>query len=127
MSRKKRFKIRLNNIENLETLMHEVYNDANFQIAEAQKVINEMVNSSDIEDVGDLTSIAKEKATLLKVKDSSIKIKLDLAKLEHEVLKANGASSTTTDSGVQTPGKIDFGVVRDFIKNGGKDKEELNT
>ena len=127
MPRKKKYKVRLNNIENLESLMQEVYNDSNFQINEAQRVINELATSSDPEDTSDLASITREKTNLLKVKDSSIKIKLDLAKLEGEILKHSG----DIDKGIEThtnqsPNEVDFKAVRDIIKNGKNDTDKLN-
>lgn len=127
MSRKKKYKVRLNNVENLETLMQEVYNDTNFQINEAQRAINEMANASEPEDVNDLTSITREKANLLKIKDSSIKIKLDLAKLENEIIKANGSVSEGLESHIgDAADKADFKAVRDIIKNGKKDNEKID-
>jgi len=126
MPRKKKYKVRLNNIENLETLMQEVYNDSNFQINEAQRAINEMTTGSMPEDVNDLTSITRERANLLKIKDSSIKIKLDLAKLENEIIKANGSVSEGLESHIgESADATDFKVVRDIIKNGKRDNEKL--
>lgn len=127
MPRKKKYKVRLNNVENLESLMQEVYNDSNFQINEAQRAINEMSNSAESEDVSDITSVTREKANLLKIKDSSIKIKLDLAKLESEIIKHNGSVTEGVKSHVgDSAAPSDFKAVRDMIKNGKKDNEKLD-
>jgi len=117
MPRKKKYKVKLNNVENLESLMQEVYNDSNAQINEAQKVINEMTNSVETEDVNEMASITREKANLLKIKDSSIKIKLDLAKLENEVIKHNGSIDKGLESHIgESANPSDFKAVRDLIK-----------
>ena len=127
MARKKKYKVRLNNIENLESLMQEVYNDSNFQINEAQRAINEMTNGASPEDTSDLTSLTREKANLLKIKDSSIKIKLDLAKLESEIIKNDGSVEKGVESHTgQSADESDFKAIRDIIKNGKKDNDKLD-
>jgi hypothetical protein len=79
MPRKKKQDVKVNNSESLEGLMQETYNDACLQINDAQRTINELSASATPADVDDLTKIAKEKGNLLKVKDSAIRIKLELA------------------------------------------------
>ena len=92
MPRKKKQDVKVNNTESLEGLMQETYNDACLQITDAQKTINELSTSIPQTDLGvdDLTKIAKEKAGLLKVKESGIRIKLELAKLQSDILKNRG-------------------------------------
>ena len=82
MPRRKKTKLKLNDVDSLTNLMQETYNDACSQQIDAQRAINEMVNSAEPEDVNDITSIAREKANLLKIKDSAIKVKLELSKLK---------------------------------------------
>ena len=65
MPRKKRQKIKTNSNESLESLLQETYNDACVNIIDAQRTINEMVNSAEPEDIDDLTKIAKEKTNAL--------------------------------------------------------------
>ena len=78
MPRKKKQDVKVNDNESLEGLMQETYNDACLQINDAQRTINELSASATPADVDDLTKIAKEKGNLLKVKDSAIRIKLEL-------------------------------------------------
>jgi ribosomal protein L35 len=115
MGSRRKTSIKLNSIDNLQNLMQEVYNDANAQINDAQRAINEMANGSTPEDVQDLTSIAREKGNLLKIKDAAAKIKLELAKLEHEIIKKD---TNSDDSGKKGAGvtKDDFKSVRELIK-----------
>ncbi len=70
--------------------MQEVYNDACSQINDAQRTINELTNSTTAEDVADATSIAREKSNAQKIKDSGVKIKLEVAKLQADIIKHNG-------------------------------------
>jgi len=117
MPRRKKTKLKLNDVDSLTNLMQETYNDACSQQIDAQRAINEMVNSAEPEDVNDITSIAREKANLLKIKDSAIKVKLELSKLKSEIIKQNGAtpesSSTTAGS---MPTADDFRSVRNILK-----------
>jgi len=92
MSRKG--KVKLNNLPNLESRIQEVYDDSCLQINHSQGQIN-ILSSVKCNDVDDYTKVAKEVAGLLKIKDSSIKIKLDIAKLQADILKHNGDVEST--------------------------------
>lgn len=126
MARRKKTKLKLNDIDSLTYLMQETYNDACNQQIDAQRAINEMVHAAQPEDVADITSIAREKANLLKIKDSAIKIKLELSKLKSEIIKQNGIpeeSSTNTNSVTLE----DFKTLRDKLKNwSDNDNEEYD-
>lgn len=118
MPRKKKQDVKVNDVESLEGLMQETYNDACLQITDAQRSINELAASATPTDVDDLTKIAKEKGGLLKVKDSAIRIKLELAKLQSDILKNKGDA----DGAIQerTGGKAsldDFKSIREMLKN----------
>ena len=122
MPRKKKQEVRVNNTESLEGLMQETYNDACLQINDAQKTINELTTAAATPtDIDDLTKVVKEKSGLLKVKESAIRIKLELAKLQSDIIKNMG----NVDAALQerTDGKVtanDFKSIRDMLKN---DKE----
>ena len=116
MPRKKKQEVKVNDVESLEGLMQETYNDACLQINDAQRSINELTTSATPQDVEDLTKIAKEKGGLLKVKDSAIRIKLELAKLQSDIIKNRG----NADAAIQerTDGKAsldDFKSIRQML------------
>jgi hypothetical protein len=118
MPRKKKQDVKVNDVESLEGLMQETYNDACLQINDAQRSINELASSATPQDVDDLTKIAKEKGGLLKVKDSAIRIKLELAKLQSDILKNRGDAETAIQE--RTDGKAslnDFKSIREMLKN----------
>ena len=118
MPRKKKQDVKVNNVDSLEGLMQETYNDACLQINDAQRTINELAASANPTDVDDLTKIAKEKGGLLKVKDSAIKIKLELAKLQSDILKNKGDADAAIQQ--RTEGKAsldDFKSIREMLKN----------
>jgi hypothetical protein len=118
MPRKKKQEIKTNNVESLEGLLQETYNDACANINDAQKNINELANSSEPEDVDDLTKIAKEKTNALKVKDSAIRIKLEIAKLQNDVIKNKGDAERAISE--SSGGKVsihDFKQIRKMIND----------
>jgi hypothetical protein len=126
MGRHKKQKIKTNDVNSLEGLIQETYNDACANIVDAQKTINELVNSVRPEDVDDATKIAKEKNNALKVKDSAIRIKLEIAKLQSDIMKhKNNTEEDVNDRSGANITLDDFSKVRELIKrNAEKDKAE---
>lgn len=128
MPRKKKQDVKTNDVDSLEGLMQETYNDACANINDAQKTINELVNSVRAEDVDDATKIAKEKSNALKIKDSAIRIKLEIAKLQNDIIKHKGDAESALNE--RSAGNItldDFSKVREMIKknaNNNNDSEE---
>jgi hypothetical protein len=118
MPRKKKQDIRINDNTSLEGLCQETYNDACLQIIDSQKTINELSASAAPVDVDDLTKIAKEKGNLLKIKDSAIRIKLELAKLQSDIIKNRGdIDSAVNERSNGTASLSDFKSIREMLKN----------
>lgn len=120
MPRKKKTDVKVNSTDSLEGLMQETYNDACLQISDAQRTINELASSvpqTEL-DVDDLTKIAKEKAGLLKVKESGIRIKLELAKLQSDIIKNKGDVDATVSQRTGGAASLDdFKSLREALKN----------
>lgn len=118
MGKKRKQEIRLNSNTSLESLLQETYNDACLQILDAQSSINTLVNSVKAETVDDSTKISKEKGGLLKIKDSAIRIKLEVAKLQSEIIKNNGniENAVRERSGGENVSVDDFKAIREMIK-----------
>jgi hypothetical protein len=116
MPRKKKQDVKVNDVDSLEGLMQETYNDACLQINDAQRTINELTTSAIPQDVEDVTKIAKEKGGLLKVKDSAIRIKLELAKLQSDIIKNRGDANAAIQE--RSDGKAsldDFKSIRQML------------
>lgn len=123
MPRKTKQDIKVNNNESLEGLMQETYNDACLQISDSQKTINELSSSTTPVDVDDYTKIAKEKGNLLKIKDSAIRIKLEIAKLQSDIIKNRGdVDSAVSERSNGSASLSDFKSIREMLKN---DKNNL--
>jgi hypothetical protein len=118
MPRKRKQDVKVNNTESLEGLMQETYNDACLQINDAQKVINELSTGVTPVDVDEHTKIAKEKGGLLKIKDSAIRLKLELAKLQSDIIKSRGDVETAiTQRSNGSASLSDFKSIREMLKN----------
>ncbi len=124
MPRKRKQDVKVNNNESLEGLMQETYNDACLQITDSQKVINELSTTVIPDNIDDLTKIVKEKGGLLKIKDSAIRIKLELAKLQSDIIKNRGdAESAITERSNGSASITDFKSIREMLKHD-KDNED---
>jgi hypothetical protein len=127
MPRKRKQDIKVNNTTSLEGLMQEVYNDACGQINDAQRTINELQTSTTQEDVEDATKIAKAKIDAQKIKDSGIKIKLEVAKLQSDIIKHSGNTEKAVEERYEGKAQIkDFKAIRDMINNQANGIEDDN-
>jgi hypothetical protein len=128
MPRKRKQDVKVNDTESLEGLMQETYNDACLQINDAQRTINELAASATPTDVDDLTKIAKEKGGLLKIKDSAIRIKLELAKLQSDIIKNRGdVDAAVSERSHGSASLDDFKSIREMLKNNDSDNNETET
>lgn len=118
MARSVKQKIEVNSNDSLQGVMQEVYNNACNQLNDSQKVINEIAAAASPQDVDDYAKIATAKINALKVKDSAIKIKLDVGKLQNEIIKHSGnvSSEVVTSAGGAVATSANFSQVRELIK-----------
>lgn len=123
MPRKKKQQIKTNNPDSLEGLLQETYNDACANITAAQNNINEMGNAAEPEDVDDLTKIAAQKTSALKIKDSAMRIKLEIAKLQSDLIKHKGANETNQTGNTGKVSLSDFKAVRKMMEENSKNNE----
>ena len=117
MGRSKKQTIEINSNESLRGVMQEVYNNSCNQIGDVQKVINELVAAANPEDIDDVTKIAKAKTDALKLKDSAIKIKLELGKLQSNIIKDGGDIVKAVTSSSEIVSNDSFAKIRDMVKN----------
>lgn len=126
MPRKTKQQVKVNNNESLEGLMQETYNDACLQINDAQRTINELATGAVTETIDDLTKVAKEKGGLLKIKDSAIRIKLELAKLQSDIIKNRGNEEEAISERSSGSASLkDFKTIREMVKKNSQQDEDL--
>ena len=126
MPRKQKQEVKVNNTNSLEGLMQETYNDACLQINDVQRTINELTTGANPDGVDDLTKVAKEKGNLLKVKDSAIRVKLEIAKLQSDIIKNRGDANAAIAE--RSDGKVsldDFKSIREMFRKGQNVDKEM--
>lgn len=95
----KKYKLKLNSSEKLETLLQELYDEACKNIAQIQNEMNKLSNSIQLNDeaVDAKAKYAKAMNDYITNKDKAIGRKLDVAKLMTEVIKYNGNTKKTLE------------------------------
>ena len=117
-----KFKIKINDINNVRDLLQECYELADSQIVQAQNEINKLANSTRLQDeiMESKSKYAKAINDYLKIKNDAITRKLEISKLLTEIVKHNGSLEDTIKDKDATKGmSFDFSKIRDIVNNGG--------
>lgn len=117
MGRPKRTKIEVNNKKSLTELMQDAYNDANNQISQSQRIVNQLEQKEDPDDdIENTAKINREKVNALKIRDSAIKTKTDLARLQSEIIKNEGDENKALDDAEdEKVGRLNFQEIRKMV------------
>lgn len=110
--------IKASDLQSLESLMQETYYDACGIMKDAQNNINRLKRGVDPETTDDHTKVAKEITSALKVKESSAKLKLEIIKIQNDVIKS-GKPVETIEREISSA-KVnpkDFDKIRDLISS----------
>lgn len=88
----KKYKLKINSPEKIETLLQELYNDACKNIEQVQSEMNKLANSVSLNDeaMDARAKYAKAMNDFIASKDRAIGKKLEIAKLMSEIIKFNG-------------------------------------
>lgn len=113
-----KFKIKINDIDNIRDLLQETYRLADEQIIQSQNEINKLANSTKLQDeIMDAKSkYAKAINDYLSMKDKAISKKIEIAKLLTEIYKHNGdVNETINDANVAKGVSFDFAKIREIV------------
>ena len=126
-----KFKIKINDIDNIRDLLQETYRLADEQIIQSQNEINKLANSTKLQDeIMDAKSkYAKAINDYLSMKDKAISKKIEIAKLLTEIYKHNGSvNDTLNDNSAMKGMSFDFYKIREIVNKESNNKEiiELN-
>jgi len=88
----KRFKVKLNSVEKVESILQEVYDDSMRQLVLIQNKINDLEQSTSLSDesIDMKAKYAKAIHDYITDKEKAIGRKLEVSKLMSEILKQNG-------------------------------------
>lgn len=88
----KNYQLKLDSKEKLTELLQEIYNEACKNIEEAQREINKITNSTNLNEeiIDGKAKYAKAVNDFITTKDKAISRKFEIAKLLSEIIKYNG-------------------------------------
>lgn len=107
---KPKYKLKLNDIQNLRDLMQELYDESTKNIVEIQNEINKLSQSTELnnEIMDSKTKYAKAINDFSSNKNKALGLKLDIAKLMVELIKFNGNLKKMNEESDQLPNWSDF-------------------
>ena len=125
-----KFKIKINDPENIRELLQSTYELAESQIVQAQNEINKLANSTNLQEeiMDSKAKYATAINNYLAMKDKAIGKKIDIAKLLTEIYKHNGdLNNTLNDSQAMKGVSFDFSKIRDIVneKSSNVNKKEI--
>lgn len=102
---KPKYKLTLNDVNNLQDLMQELYDESTKNINEIQNEINKLSQSTQLNDemMDAKTKYAKAMNDFSSNKNKALTLKLDIAKLMAEIIKFNGNMKKVTDEMEEVP------------------------
>lgn len=115
-----KYKIKINDVDNIRDLLQISYQTSDEQLVQSQNEITKLANATRLQDI---TMDEKEKYSkainnYLLVKDKAIGKKIEIAKLLTEIYKHNGdVDSTLTDNSAMKNVSFDFSKIRDIVNN----------
>lgn len=125
MSTLKRFKVKLDDKVKVQELLQEIYNEACKNIEEAQREINKIEMSTNLneESLDAKAKYAKAINDFIATKDKAIGRKLEIGKMMTEYLKYNGESQPMYNAGTVPP---DWGELNlDDTPNNNDDNKKI--
>lgn len=128
---KKKFSIKLNNVNKIEQLLQETYDLACQQSRQIQDEINKISNTTVIKslDIDGKEKYAKIMNNYMALLQKSTTQKFDIAKLMAEVVKHNGDINGALNESKNNSSTLDLKKLRDLAKSVTKasDEKELYT
>lgn len=114
----KKYKVKLDNVEKIEQLLQETYDQACQQHNSIQNEMNKIMNTTvvndlDIDGKEKYGKIMKEYFTL---QQKAVGIKMDIAKLMTEIVKSKGNVKEALESDSLKNSKLDFVALRKLAK-----------
>ena len=107
---KPKYKLKLNNVQNLQDLLQELYDESSKNITEIQNEINKLSQSTQLnnEIMDSKTKYAKAMNDFSSNKNKALMLKLDIAKLMVELIKFNGNLKKMNEESEQLPNWSEF-------------------
>ena len=126
METKKKYTVKLNNLDKIEQLLQETYNLACQQYTQIQNEINKIANTTKLNelDIDGKEKYGKIMNNYIALQQKAITQKFDIAKLLSEIVKHNGDIKGALDAAKNTPTTLDISALRELAKKASTQGEE---
>lgn len=125
MENKKKYTVKLNNIDKIEQLLQETYNLACQQYTQIQNEINKITNTTKLNelDIDGKEKYGKIMNNYIALQHKAITQKFDIAKLMSEIVKHNGDINGALDAAKNAPTTLDINALRDLAQKASTQSE----
>lgn len=124
-----RFKIEINNANNIRELLQIAYNLADEQLIQAQNEINKLASATQLQNevMDSKAKYAKAMNDYMGIKDKAISKKMEIAKLLTEILTHNGNVGGVQDGVAPIKQSFDITKIKEMVKSMHDEKEKTKT
>ena len=124
-----KFKIELNNANNVRDLLQETYKLADQQLVQAQDEMNKLANATRLQNevMDSKQKYSKAMNDYLSIKDKAIRTKLDIAKLMTEIMNHNGNIKEAVEQGGISSTTFDLKKIKQMVSESYKEPDKTKT
>lgn len=124
-----KFKIELNNANNIRDLLQETYRLADQQLVQAQDEMNKLANATRLQEevMDSKQKYSKAMNDYLTIKDKAIRTKLDIAKLMTEIMNHNGDIKEAVEQGGASNATFDLKKIKQMVSESYQEPDKTKT
>lgn len=124
-----KFKIELNNANNVRDLLQETYRLADQQLVQAQDEMNKLANATRLQDevMDSKQKYSKAMNDYLTIKDKAIRTKLDIAKLMTDIMNHNGDVKEAVEQGGASNATFDLKKIKQMVSESYQEPDKTKT
>lgn len=123
-----KFKIELNNANNVRDLLQETYRLADQQLVQAQDEMNKLANATRLQEevMDSKQKYSKAMNDYLTIKDKAIRTKLDIAKLMTDIMNHNGDVKEAVEQGASNA-TFDLKKIKQMVSESYQEPDKTKT
>lgn len=124
-----KFKIELNNANNVRDLLQETYRLADQQLVQAQDEMNKLANATRLQEevMDSKQKYSKAMNDYLTIKDKAIRTKLDIAKLMTDIMNHNGDIKEAVEQGGASNATFDLKKIKQMVSESYQEPDNTKT
>lgn len=125
-----KFKVEVNDINNIRDILQQAYNLADEQLIQAQNEINKLATATKLQEevMDSKAKYAKAMNDYMGIKDKAISKKMEIAKLLAEILNHNGNTNGMAMEGSgNSRQSFDLSKIKEMVKTMHEENEQTKT